>query len=54
MGIASNEGMFAAFALETNIPAFLRKGASAALGGQLDISGDFSTLRDQWADFSAE
>ena len=36
--IAVDAGKFAAFALEADVPALLRQGASEALGGQLDLS----------------
>ena len=36
-GVAGNRGMFAAFALEADTPALLRKTAMEALGGQLDF-----------------
>ena len=40
-------GKFAAFALEADIPALLRKGALEALGGQVDFSRGLSPLRKQ-------
>ena len=46
VGIAGNKGEFAAFALEADIPALLRKGALEARGGRLDFSRDISTLRN--------
>ena len=35
VGVAGNGGPFTAFVLDSDIPAFLRKGASGAMGGQL-------------------
>ena len=37
VGIAGNGDKFTAFELDADIPAFLRKGAMGALGGQLDF-----------------
>ena len=50
LGIAGNRTKFTAFAVEADIPALLRKGAMGALGGQLVVSRDISTLRKQGAD----
>ena len=44
-GIAGNKGKCAAFALDADIPALLRKGAMEALGGQLDCSRGSWVLR---------
>ena len=44
-GIARNKGQFSAFAMYASSPAFLRKGAMAGLGGQLDIPRDLLVLR---------
>ena len=43
VGIAGDQREFAAFALEADIPALLCKGASDALGGQLDSSREIPT-----------
>ena len=47
VGIAGNKGKFAAFALNADIPALLRKGAMEALGGQLDFLRGSLVLRRQ-------
>ena len=49
-GIAGNRSKVAAFALEANIPVLLRRGAAAALGGQLDLCRDISSSRKQGVD----
>ena len=43
-------GLLAAFTLEADILALLRKGALRALGGQLDFACDVLTLREERAD----
>ena len=45
MGIAGSLGKLSAFALDAEIPALLRKGATEALGGQSDPPRDMSNLR---------
>ena len=50
VGIPGSMRQFAACALGADIPAFLRRGASGALGGQLDVSRDILTLRKQGVD----
>ena len=49
-GAAGSKGEFVAFGLEADIPAFSRKGALEALGGDLDFSRDISTLLKQRAE----
>ena len=44
VGIACCMGTFTASALDAEIPAFLRKGALAALGNQLDFEKDALSL----------
>ena len=46
-GIAGDREMFTAFALDSDIPALLRKGFMEALGGQLDFSRGSLNLRRQ-------
>ena len=48
--IAGNKGKITALALEVDLPALLREGASEALGRQLDSSRNISTLRKQGVD----
>ena len=48
--VAGRRGAFAAFALEPDIPALLRKGALEALGGQLDSERGVLTIRKHGAD----
>ena len=50
VGISGCRRKFTAFALEAEIPALSREGATEALGGQLDFSRDVLTLRKQGAD----
>ena len=52
--IAGNKGKFAAFVLDADIPALLRKGAMEAMSGQLDFSRDVSVLRNKGWRFSRE
>ena len=44
VGIAGRRGVSAAFALDAESPAFLRKGALEALGAQLDFEKDVLSL----------
>ena len=50
VGEAGYQGDFADLQLGNDIPAFMRKGAREALGGQLDFSGGISTLRGEGVD----
>ena len=45
VGIAGCKGALAGFAPDADIPAFLRKGALEALGGQLEFEHDILTVR---------
>ena len=54
VGISGGRRDFAAFALEADIPVPLRRGALAALGGQLDSPRDIFALREQGGDFLLE
>ena len=45
VGVAADKGKFAAFALDADIPAFLRKGAIEALGWQLEFPRGSLVLR---------
>ena len=45
VGIAGCKGASTAFVLDADIPAFLRKGAWGALGGQCDFERDILTIR---------
>ena len=45
VGISGRTGAATAFVLEADIPALLRKGASAALGGRLVFEYNISTIR---------
>ena len=49
VGLAGNKEKATAFALDVEISDLLRKGALEALGGQLDVPRDISTLRKQGA-----
>ena len=44
VGVAGRKGTFAAFVLDADIPALLRKGALEALGAQLDFDKDMLSL----------
>ena len=46
-GIEWRDGILAACALETDIPASLREGTSESLGGELDSASDVLTLRNR-------
>ena len=46
-GVAGRTAKFTAFVLDADMLAFLRKGASEALGRQQDSSRDFPTLSKQ-------
>ena len=46
VGIARRRCAFTEFVLEADIPAFLRKGALEAPGGQLDSGRDALTIRN--------
>ena len=50
VGATGNKWKFRAFALETYVPALLRKGALEAPGGQVDTPKSILTLRKQAVD----
>ena len=54
VGIAGFKKTLTAFALEADIPALLREGASGALGGQLGSEYDVLTFRNQVAGIPLE
>ena len=49
VGTAGCRGAFTAVALETGIPALLRKGAIESLGGRSDFERDILTIRNRGA-----
>ena len=50
VGIAGRRGAFAAYAMEADIPASLRKGALEAVGGRSDSARDARAIRNHGVD----